>query len=145
MLFGETTRILLVFLTGRYKCRKGLPELRLPLTRYVKLRVTHAQGMPDTFSHHRFQRKPLVSDTGKTFPAFPAHATRNFTYLARDPCSVFLIRLCLLQNSPRRHHHNHRQKWRVSSSKGESWEHNAPMLMANVGLVGWVKSTILSR
>ena len=69
-----------------------------PLARYAKLRVTHAPGMPGTFS-----RPPLVSDPdmhhgtcvthvpwcmpgsltsgyllnrrwGKTFPSFPAHA-----------------------------------------------------------------------
>ena len=35
-----------------------------PLTSYVKLRFAHAPGMPGTFSHHRLQRKPLVSDPG---------------------------------------------------------------------------------
>ena len=66
------------------------------LTRYVQLRVTHAPGMPRTFTRHRLQRQPLVSDPvmyhgtcathvpqwmsgslihggGETFPAFPAH------------------------------------------------------------------------
>ena len=33
-----------------------------PLTRYVKLRVAHAPGMPGTFPRERLQRKPLVSD-----------------------------------------------------------------------------------
>ena len=33
-----------------------------PLTRYTKLRVAHAPGMPATFPRHRLQRKPLVSD-----------------------------------------------------------------------------------
>ena len=32
-----------------------------PLTRYVKLRVSHAPG---TFPNHQLQRKPLVSDPG---------------------------------------------------------------------------------
>ena len=69
-----------------------------PLTRYIKLRVAHAPGMPGKlFTRHRFQREPLVSDpcmhhgtcvmhvpwcmlgsitlvAGKTFPAFLAHA-----------------------------------------------------------------------
>ena len=58
-----------------------------PLTRYVKLQVAHAPGMPGTFSRHWLQRKPLISDPGmhhrtcatyvlwcKTFPVFPAHA-----------------------------------------------------------------------
>ena len=36
-----------------------------PLTRYVKLRVAHAPGMPGTFSPAAdFQRSPLVSDPG---------------------------------------------------------------------------------
>ena len=77
------------------------PTLNLgygPLTRYVKLRVAHAPGMPVTFSppptskenHYLWipacitarasrkcrdacrDRKPVVA--GKTFPAFPAHA-----------------------------------------------------------------------
>ena len=33
-----------------------------PLTRYVKLRIAHAPGMPGTFPPNRLQRKPLVSD-----------------------------------------------------------------------------------
>ena len=33
-----------------------------PLTRYAKLRVAHAPGMPGTFPHHRLQRKPVVND-----------------------------------------------------------------------------------
>ena len=55
-----------------------------PLTRYVKLRVVPAPGMPGTFFPHRLQSKPLVSDhgtcvtiagvVGNTCPAFPAHA-----------------------------------------------------------------------
>ena len=36
-----------------------------PLTRYVKLQVTHAPGMPGTFPpRRRFQRKSIVSDPG---------------------------------------------------------------------------------
>ena len=35
-----------------------------PLTRYVKLRVAHALGMPETFSPPRLQRKPLVHEPG---------------------------------------------------------------------------------
>ena len=66
-----------------------------PLARYVKLWVTHAPGMPGTFStppqvgdpdmHHGNARAvmhagivnwrfPLKLVAGKTFPAFPAHA-----------------------------------------------------------------------
>ena len=33
-----------------------------PLTRYVKLWVAHASGMPGTFSRHRCQWKPLVNN-----------------------------------------------------------------------------------
>ena len=35
-----------------------------PLTRYVKLWVAHAPGMPGTFPRHRLQKKPLVRDPG---------------------------------------------------------------------------------
>ena len=34
-----------------------------PITRYVKLRIAHAPGMPGTFPHHRLQMKPLVNDS----------------------------------------------------------------------------------
>ena len=78
-------------------CPNQLKPLHGPLTRYVKLRVAHAPGMPGTFSRHRLQRKRLVSDPGmhhgtcvayvpwcmsgslnhggwETFPEFPAYA-----------------------------------------------------------------------
>ena len=69
-----------------------------PLTRYVKLRVVHAPGMPGSFSSPPWVSDPdmhhgtcvthvtwcmpvsltsvflLKSVAGKTFPAFPAHA-----------------------------------------------------------------------
>ena len=88
---------------GYWRCFHG------PLTRYVKLRVAHALGMPGTLAHHRLQRKPLVSDPsmhhgtcvthvpwcmsgsltrggGENVPGIPgACATRNFTYLVRGP------------------------------------------------------------
>ena len=80
-----------------------------PLTRYVKLRVAHALGMPGTFSP-----PPQVSDLdmihgtcvthvpwcmpgsltngfggGENVPGIPgACATRNFAYLVRGPCLV---------------------------------------------------------
>ena len=41
--------------------------------RYVKLRVAPAPGMPGTFSRHRFQRKPLVSDPGMHHGTCVAH------------------------------------------------------------------------
>ena len=81
----------------------------MPLTRYVKLRIAHAPGMPGTFPRHRLQKKALVSDLGmhhgtcvthvpwcmsgsltrgggENVPGIPgACATRNFTYLVRGP------------------------------------------------------------
>ena len=80
-----------------------------PLTRYVKLWVAHAPGMPVTFFHHSLQRQPPVSDPDmhhgtcvthvpwcmsgsltrggeENAPDIPgACATHNFTYLARGP------------------------------------------------------------
>ena len=79
-----------------------------PLTRYAKLWVAHATGMPGTFLRHRLQRKLLVRDPGmyqgtcvthmswcmsgsltrggENVPGIPgAWATHNFTYLARGP------------------------------------------------------------
>ena len=48
-----------------------------PLTRYVKLHVVHAPGMPGTFSLPPLEianlRFPLKSVAGKMFPAFLAH------------------------------------------------------------------------
>ena len=81
------------------------------LTRYVKLRVAHAPGMPGTFSPP-LTSKGTASDPGmhhgtcvvhvpwcmsgsisrgdeENVPCIPgASATRNFTYLARGPLSV---------------------------------------------------------
>ena len=76
-----------------------------PLTRYVKLRVAHAPGMPRMFSPPpttketaslRSRAWPTCRDAcrdcqpavaGKTFPGIPgACATRNFTNLIRGPC-----------------------------------------------------------
>ena len=78
-----------------------------PVTRYVKLWVAHAPGMPGTFPRHLIQRKPLVSDPGmyhatcvthmswcmpgslirgggENVPGIPgARAIHNFTYLVR--------------------------------------------------------------
>ena len=42
-------------------------------TRYVKLRVAHAPGMPGTFCRHRLQRKPLVSDPGMHYGTCVTH------------------------------------------------------------------------
>ena len=78
-----------------------------PFTRYVKLRVEHALGMPETFLRHRLQRKPQVNDTGMHHGTCVTHVPwcmsgsltrggrdnapgissaceiRNFTYLVR--------------------------------------------------------------
>ena len=80
-----------------------------PLSRYVKLRVAHAPGMPGTFSppptsmettswrsrhasrHVRHARavmhvRSLTRGSGENVPGIPgACATRNSTYLVRDP------------------------------------------------------------
>ena len=80
-----------------------------PLTRYVKLRVAHAPGMPGTFSPTaEFKgnrelaipacmkaracrtcrdacRDCLLAVAGKTFPAFPAHAHPQFDVFRKRP------------------------------------------------------------
>ena len=92
-------------------CNQGL--LHGPLTRYVKLQVAHAPGMPGTFSPtadfkwNRWlaipacitarawrtcrdacrDRSPAV--TGKTFPAFPAHAHPQFCVSGKRPMSTW--------------------------------------------------------
>ena len=90
-----------------------------PLTRYVKLWFAHAPGMPGTSPHHRFQRKPPVSDPsmhhgtcvahvqwcmsgsltrsgGENVPGIPAECTtREFRYLARALGDIY-VWLCLL-------------------------------------------------
>ena len=64
-------------------------KLHGPLTRYIKMRVADAPGMPGTFSP-----PPWVSDPnsdfsgGENVPGIPgAWADSNFTYLARGPLS----------------------------------------------------------
>ena len=80
-----------------------------PLTRYAKLRVAHAPGMPGTFSRDAdFKikrglaipacitarasrtcrdacRNCLPTVAGKTFPAFPAHAHPQFYVFGKRP------------------------------------------------------------
>ena len=80
-----------------------------PLTRYAKLRVAHAPGMPGTFSPDaEFKGKRglaipacitarasrtcrvacrdcLPAVAGKTFPAFPAHAPPQFYVFGKRP------------------------------------------------------------
>ena len=88
-----------------------------PLTRYVKLQVAHAPGMPGTFSpaadfkENRLLAIPacitarawrtcrdacrdrLHAVTGKTFPAFPAHAHPQFYVSGKRPMGWWLITL----------------------------------------------------
>ena len=83
-----------------------------PLTRYVKLQVAHAPGMPGTFSpaaDFKGNRKLAIPTcitarawrtcrdacrdrapavTGKTFPAFPAHAHLQFCVSGKRPIST---------------------------------------------------------
>ena len=80
-----------------------------PLTRYVKLQVAHAPGMPGTFSPAAYFkgnrwlaipacitarawrtcrdacRDRLPAVTGKTFPAFPAHAHPQICVSGKRP------------------------------------------------------------
>ena len=88
-----------------------------PLTRYVKLCVAHAPGMPGTFSPPPTSKEgePLVSDPGvdhgtcvthvlwcmsgsltlgggEKIPGIPgACSTLNFTYMARGPWHIFFF------------------------------------------------------
>ena len=99
VVFLERFRCILNEASVYYPCIHG------PLTRYVKMECW------GRFSRHRLQMKPLVSDPGMhhgtcvthvswciswslnprwrgNIPGIPgACATRNFTYLARGPCS----------------------------------------------------------
>ena len=83
-----------------------------PLTRYVKLQVAHAPGMPGTFSPaadfkgNRWLAIPtcitarawrtcrdacrdrLPAVTGKTFPAFPAHAHPQICVSGKRPMTA---------------------------------------------------------
>ena len=83
-----------------------------PLTRYAKLQVAHAPGMPGTFSPaadfegNRYLAIPacitarawrtcrdacrdrLPAVTGKTFPAFPAHAHPQFCVSGKRPMAA---------------------------------------------------------
>ena len=83
-----------------------------PLTRYVKLQVAHAPGMPGTFSpaaDFKGNRKLAIpvcitarawrtcrdacrdrspAVTGKMFPAFPAHAHPQFCVSGKRPIMI---------------------------------------------------------
>ena len=45
-----------------------------PLTRFVKLRVVYAPGMPRTFSRHQLQMKPIVSERSRCVARHVRHA-----------------------------------------------------------------------
>ena len=86
-----------------------------PLARYVKIRVAHAPGMPGTFSPAaNFKgnyyiaipacitarawrtcrdacRDRLPAVTGKTFPAFPAHAQPQFCVSGKRPMDEIFV------------------------------------------------------
>ena len=86
-----------------------------PLTRYAKLQVAHAPGMPGTFppaadfEGNRYLAIPacitarawrtcrdacrgrLPAVTGKTFPAFPAHAHPQFGVSGKRPMLLSFI------------------------------------------------------
>ena len=88
----------------------------MPLTSHGKLRVAQALGMPECSPHHRFQRKPPVSDPsmhhgtcvthkpwfmsgslprggGENLPGIlGAWATCNYMYLAKGPWQVMIRR-----------------------------------------------------
>ena len=90
-----------------------------PLTRYVKLQVAHAPGMPGTFSpaanfkENRLLAIPacitarawrtcrdacrdrLHAVTGKTFPAFPAHAHPQFYVSGKRPMELVIDHHCI--------------------------------------------------
>ena len=91
-----------------------------PLTRYVKLQVAHAPGMPGTFSYaadfngNRYLATPacitarawrtcrdacrdrLHAVTGKTFPAFPAHAHPQFCVSGKRPMQFSIRTHCVV-------------------------------------------------
>ena len=87
-----------------------------PLTRYVKLRVAHAPGMPGTFSPPPTSRDTawlaiLACITARTYVPWcmtgsltyggrenvpGACANRNFKYLARGPWKSWLYRICMI-------------------------------------------------
>ena len=90
-----------------------------PLTRYAKLQVAHAPGMPGTFSPaadfegNRYLAIPacitarawrtcrdacrdrLPAVTGKTFPAFPAHAHPQFCVSGKRPMALAVMLLAM--------------------------------------------------
>ena len=95
--------------SGAHAGKCGGLDLHGPLTRYAKLQVAHAPGMPGTFppaadfEGNRYLAIPacitarawrtcrdacrdrLPAVTGKTFPAFPAHAHPQFCVSGKRP------------------------------------------------------------
>ena len=57
----------------------SLPSWHGPLTRYVKLRIAHAPGMPGTFS-------PTADFKGNRYLAIPACITARASRTCRDAC-----------------------------------------------------------
>ena len=111
---GERMILFVINAYGRHFAVAGY-KTNGPLTRFVKLWVAHAPGMPGTFfSRQRLQRKPLVSGPGmhhgkcvthvpwcmsgslirggeENVPGIPgACATRDFAYLVRCPCNLMI-------------------------------------------------------
>ena len=103
-------------------------QLNGPLTRYVKLRVAHAPGMPGTFfpvtdikgnrelaiptcitarawrTCRDTCRDRLPAMAGKTFPAFPAHAQTSILRIWQEahvtiPCAVSSVLLEQVQTN----------------------------------------------
>ena len=97
----------------------NFPECNGPLTRYVKLRVAHAPGMPGTFSPAtKFKGKRMLmipacitarasrtcrdvcrdclpAVAGKTFLAFPAHVHLQFDVFGKRPMKRNPVYICL--------------------------------------------------
>ena len=124
------------------------------LTRYIKLQVAHAPGMPGKFLRHRLQRKPLVSDPDmhhctcvmhvpwcmsgsltrggeENVPGIPgACAIHNFTYLARGPCFDLVWLHQVLVNSCNVHNSDSTSGWsNVGPTSG--WQYRS---LSNIGL-----------
>ena len=83
-------------------------ECHGPLTRYVKLRVAHAPGMPGTFPCHRLQREPIPACiTARAKDFLPTAVSVYFsvtwivTYVTAMEylmCMTYLVSLIWLQN-----------------------------------------------
>ena len=116
MVFPILVRQHLYIESGPRSSSYRLPRCHGPLTRYVKLQVAHAPGMPGTFSpaadfkENRLLAIPacitarawrtcrdacrdrLHAVTGKTFPAFPAHAHPQFYVSGKRPIGAIILK-----------------------------------------------------